>query len=278
MPYFPASIPRCQHLKVNGTQCGSPAIHRRRFCFFHNRWREQHAAHTASPLPSPQAIELPLLEDANSIQIALIQVMRLILRGQIEPKTAGLLLYALQTASLNLRRTEFEPRFKTEVVIDPRDVPSVPLNEDQWNPDDFEDDEEEEEEGDADDEGSEEDDDASDDEEVAEEDSDEESESDDKPEKEHRSAPIANRAAEARPKPTSGTAHTAKHMQAAANAGSPAAARTPASDPVTTSRQPAYRWVPPPGSPPLSDRQKAELRMLTEFVDLIAPLPAGEKE
>src|SRR5262245_29935244 len=142
MPYYPASIPRCQHIKVNGTQCGSPALHRRRFCFFHNRWREQHAARSASALPAPQTIDLPLLEDANSIQVALMQVMRLILRGQIEPKTAGLLLYALQTASLNLRNTNFEPRSKTKVVIDPRDVPSVPLDEDQWNPDDFEEEEE----------------------------------------------------------------------------------------------------------------------------------------
>jgi hypothetical protein len=26
---------RCQHIKINGTQCGSPALRRNRFCFFH---------------------------------------------------------------------------------------------------------------------------------------------------------------------------------------------------------------------------------------------------
>ena len=56
---------------------------------------------------------LPVLEDANSIQIALMQVMRLILSGQLDPKTASLLLYALQTASSNLGRTNFEPVIKT---------------------------------------------------------------------------------------------------------------------------------------------------------------------
>jgi hypothetical protein len=33
-------VPRCQHIKVNGTQCGSPALHRRHHCFFHNRMRD----------------------------------------------------------------------------------------------------------------------------------------------------------------------------------------------------------------------------------------------
>ena len=31
MPYFP-NVPRCQHLKVNGTQCGSPGQSSRRSC------------------------------------------------------------------------------------------------------------------------------------------------------------------------------------------------------------------------------------------------------
>jgi hypothetical protein len=81
--------------------------------------------------------ELPLLEDANSIQLALMQVMRLILSGQIDGKTAGLLLYALQTASSNLARTNFEPTIKTRVVIDPRTVDQTPLGEDPWNRDDY---------------------------------------------------------------------------------------------------------------------------------------------
>jgi hypothetical protein len=29
-------VPRCQHVKVNGTQCGSPALRRRRHCYFHD--------------------------------------------------------------------------------------------------------------------------------------------------------------------------------------------------------------------------------------------------
>jgi len=28
-------IARCQHIKINGVQCGSPALLNRKFCFFH---------------------------------------------------------------------------------------------------------------------------------------------------------------------------------------------------------------------------------------------------
>jgi hypothetical protein len=70
--------------------------------------------------------------------------MRLILSGQIDPKTAGLLLYALQTASSNLKRINFEPVVKTCVVIDPKTVDQTPLGEDPWNREDFEEEEYEE--------------------------------------------------------------------------------------------------------------------------------------
>lgn len=52
---------------------------------------------------------LPVLEDANSIKVALMEVMRMIAANKIEHKTASLLLYALQTASSNLRKTNFAP-------------------------------------------------------------------------------------------------------------------------------------------------------------------------
>jgi hypothetical protein len=48
-------------------------------------------------------LQLPTLEDANSIQMALMQVMEALLRDQIDNKLAGLLLYGLQIASSNLQ-------------------------------------------------------------------------------------------------------------------------------------------------------------------------------
>jgi hypothetical protein len=142
MPY-PTSIARCQHVKVNGTQCGSPALHRRRFCWFHQQWRDRSVRVKANGRST--TFDLPVLEDANSVQITLMQVIKLILSGQIDNKTAGMLLYALQTASVNLRRIEFEPSYRERVIIDPRDVPDTPLGENAWDKLDFEEDEEEEE-------------------------------------------------------------------------------------------------------------------------------------
>ena len=95
------TIARCQHVKVNGIQCGSPALRGRRFCYFHSRPQLKPARESA--------FEFPVLEDANSIQVALMQVIRAIADNQIDCKRAGLLLYALQTASFNLKRASLEP-------------------------------------------------------------------------------------------------------------------------------------------------------------------------
>jgi hypothetical protein len=142
MSSYPNSIPRCEHIKINGTQCGSPALRRNHFCYFHKRWRETRVVLNANRARRARAaLDLPVLEDADSIQVSLMQVMRLILNGQIDPKTAGLLLYALQTASSNLRRTNFEPTVKTRVVIDPLTVDQTSLGEDPWSREDFEEEE-----------------------------------------------------------------------------------------------------------------------------------------
>jgi hypothetical protein len=75
------------------------------------------------------------------------QIMRLLVAGQIEGKTAGLLLYALQTASANLSRTMFEPYIRS-IVVDPANIAETRLGAPAWDDSDFasgeEDDEEDE--------------------------------------------------------------------------------------------------------------------------------------
>src|SRR3979490_2409347 len=100
---------RGQHIKVNGTQCGCPALRRNKLCYFHKRHHEERIELNADRAKAARrrsaTIELPVLEAANSIQVSLMQIMRLVAAGRIELKAAGLLLYALQTASANLSRT-----------------------------------------------------------------------------------------------------------------------------------------------------------------------------
>ncbi len=117
MSLYPMSVARCRHLKVNGTQCGSPSLRDHEYCYYHMRW---HSKDLAVLLKSrgDWVAGLPTLEDANSIQVGLAEVMRLLATQEIDHKTAALLLYAMQTASMNLKRTSLEPKLPTQVVID----------------------------------------------------------------------------------------------------------------------------------------------------------------
>ena len=130
MPSYPVTIRRCHHLKVNGTQCGSPALRREKHCYFHMRWHSGAKFH--AHLRAHEIAGLPILEDANSIQVGLAEVMRQLVTKEIDHRTAGLLLYALQTASANLRMTSFEPE-PTRVVIDRKSVAHRPLGASAWS-------------------------------------------------------------------------------------------------------------------------------------------------
>ena len=98
--------PRCQHVKTDGTRCGSPALTQRPYCY----------AHAQMLRPAAPLGPLPPLEDANGIQCALMQVADALVRDQIDLKRAALLLYCLQIASANLKRVRFEPLMPDDVV------------------------------------------------------------------------------------------------------------------------------------------------------------------
>ena len=203
MPGFPN---RCQHIKVNGTQCGSPALRRNSLCYFHKRFHDERIKLTADRARRrrPAIFELPVLEDANSIQVALMQIMRLLVAQQIDGKTAGLLLYALQTASNNLRHTNFNPA-RHDVILDPRTVDETQLNEHIWSDDDFDEEEVEEEE---------------------EEEEDEEEEDDEMPAPIRASAPQKKDAASAKPPAAKITASGSAVVATAGGEKKPAASQT----------------------------------------------------
>lgn len=140
------NVPRCQHVKINGTQCGSPALRRRRHCFFHDRIRREQAKIAAQPSVHPP-FELPLLEDANCVQVALMKVIQMLASGRMDHKTAGLILYALQTASGNLRLVDFEVNEVSDIVIDRDTVNATCINGPQWFEEDFDEEDDEEIEG-----------------------------------------------------------------------------------------------------------------------------------
>ena len=107
MNHKPKKPAQCEHIKANGLRCGSPALRQRRYCYFHfcsHDLRRRRRQHPNAPFV------LPLLEDANSIQMAIQQVAEAVLEERIDNKRAGLLLFALQTAACNLKNTDFEPK------------------------------------------------------------------------------------------------------------------------------------------------------------------------
>jgi len=131
MSTYPTTIRRCQHIKVNGIQCGSPALRNERQCYFHEHCRAM-CRQINMKFTEHGIITLPTLEDPNSIQLGLGEVMRLLVTHQIDHPTASLLLRALRTAAANVKFTSLEPK-PTEIVIDPKCVENRPLGATAWS-------------------------------------------------------------------------------------------------------------------------------------------------
>jgi hypothetical protein len=103
---FSYSGTHCQHMKVNGERCQSPALRDQKFCYFHDRCSPaQIDVSTSAQFPAAPFF-LPVLEDAASIQWGITQVCEHLLNRRLDAKKAGVLLYAMQIASSNLPRMQ----------------------------------------------------------------------------------------------------------------------------------------------------------------------------
>lgn len=98
----------CQHIKLNGNRCGSPALRDRKFCHFHEGYSPARVDVSTSAQFPPAPFYLPVLEDASSIQLAISQVCEHMLHRRLDPKKASVMLYAMQVASSNLARMNRE--------------------------------------------------------------------------------------------------------------------------------------------------------------------------
>jgi hypothetical protein len=103
---------RCAHVKPNGLRCGSPALRGRVWCHFHEHYYN-----------APWEDTFPPLEDGNGVQTALMYVLERLRReafrgDQVNVQAARALLYGLQTASWNLRNTNFGPLSAQQLEAD----------------------------------------------------------------------------------------------------------------------------------------------------------------
>jgi len=84
-----------------------------KFCYWHHkaRYRSRCNEHLGGAVSTEAntGLALPLLEDANAIQLAIQEIMQAILDRRIDSKRAGLLLYSLQLACSNVRNLTPQP-------------------------------------------------------------------------------------------------------------------------------------------------------------------------
>ena len=131
---YPIEIRRCRHVKTNGTQCGSPALKAKKLCYYHEQNRPQPIElYVDGERHSDNTMVLPVFEDAHSIQTVIRQVVQLMLSRRIDRKDAGVLLYALQIASGNLKTMQAEKAKPTEVVREPNKAARTPLGMTPWS-------------------------------------------------------------------------------------------------------------------------------------------------
>jgi len=93
----------CTHIKVNGVPCGSPALRDEAFCYFHQR-----LIRGVRTPPKSRLHPMAFLEDEESIQASLMEVINALVRNTIDFRRAQLILRALHIASKNAPRASFE--------------------------------------------------------------------------------------------------------------------------------------------------------------------------
>ncbi len=71
-------------------------------CYFHQQTQARQRQ-----LRNNRMLPMPVIEDVPSIQLALMDIVNRLAQGTIEARNAGLILYALQIASSNLRTGRF---------------------------------------------------------------------------------------------------------------------------------------------------------------------------
>jgi hypothetical protein len=108
------TAPRCEKVREDGTVCGCPQMKGYRYCYAHERMLQMRSGR----------LDLPPLEDANAVQMAIMRVQKALIDDEISEKKAGLLLYSLQMASSNLKHTTFTDS-KKEVVTEMKESPTA---------------------------------------------------------------------------------------------------------------------------------------------------------
>ena len=104
-----SDYPICRHTKANGRRCQAPALITSVFCRHHQKVRRTRPA-TISAGPGLSTQPFHPLQSHESISRTLALILQGIAANRIHPRQAGKMLYACQTAVLNLDQTPITRR------------------------------------------------------------------------------------------------------------------------------------------------------------------------
>jgi hypothetical protein len=114
----------CRHVKADGTYCGSPALRDRKYCYYHLMERGRRLRR-ARALRDNQSywLEIQSLDNPYAVRAALTDIAQALAAGQLDPRTAGKLLYAIQQVTATNRRIEQMEAAQLEKRKDAQDQP-----------------------------------------------------------------------------------------------------------------------------------------------------------
>jgi hypothetical protein len=97
----------CRHVKEDGIYCGSPALRDRKYCYYHLMQRVRRLRRARALRDNqPYRLEIQSLDNIYAVRAALTDIAQALAAGQLESRTAGKLLYAIQQVSAANRRIE----------------------------------------------------------------------------------------------------------------------------------------------------------------------------
>jgi len=111
------NVRNCQHIKVTGVPCGGPPMRGEQFCYFHQRMLRG----VKTP-PNVRIHPVALIEDEESIQVSLMEIINALARNHIDLRRADLMLKALWIAVKNSRRAR--PNAYGHQMV--REIPDYP--------------------------------------------------------------------------------------------------------------------------------------------------------
>jgi hypothetical protein len=97
----------CRHVKEDGAYCGSPALRERKYCYYHLMQRGRRLRRARALRDNlPYRLEIHSLDNVYAVRAALTDIAQALAAGQLDARTAGKLLYAIQQVSSANRRIE----------------------------------------------------------------------------------------------------------------------------------------------------------------------------